>query len=121
MRLIITFCFLSILCISCKPKNLPTVSDIHEDYAEVKFSHMTTEAEMADIKTKLKQISNINFTYENSTFLEDGHLQTLKIGAEMPDGNRGSTSTDLMSLQFKYYGFEYNPTGNPSFSIGVRE
>ncbi len=119
MKRILTFCTIAFLISSCQPKNLPTISDIHSDYAEVKISHMTTKTELNEIKTKLKTISNIDLIYDQSQFFEDGKIQNLKIGVIMPDGTEGSGSADLLNLQFKYYGFEYNSKGNPSFKIGA--
>ena len=119
MKQLLTLSIITFLLTSCQPKNLPTVSDIHADYAEVKFSHMTTKDEMAKIKIELKSMSNIEFRYEQSQFLDDGHLQVLKIGVVMPDGTKASTSADLMKLQFNYYGFLYDPKSNPSASIGL--
>lgn len=105
--------------LSCQPKNLPTISDIHQDYVEVKISHMTTKEELAEIKSKLSTICNIEFDYSQSEFFEDGKIQLLKMGVIIPDGNMGSGTADLMTLQFKYYGFEYNLKGNPSLRIGA--
>lgn len=104
---------------SCQPKNLPTIADIHDDYVEVKISHMTTQDELANIKLKLSSVSNIEFDYSQSEFFEDGKIQLLKMGVITPSGNMGSGTADLMTLQFKYYGFEYNPKGNPSIRIGA--
>lgn len=121
MKHFLTLGILTFLLASCQPKNLPTVSDIHADYAEVKISHMTTKDELAKIKTELKSVSNIDLIYNQTEFLDDGHVQILKIGVQMPDGTKGSTSADLMKLQFNYYGFEYNPKGRPSARIGVMD
>lgn len=95
--------------------------DIQPDYAKIKFSHMTTQDEMYEIQANLKSISNIEFVFDQSEFLEYGHLQTLKIGIKTPNGNTGSCSADLMKLQFNYYGFEYNPDGNPNTRIGIMQ
>ena len=119
MKQLLTISIFSFVLLSCQPKDLPTVSDIHADFAEVKFSHMTTKDELVNIKAELKSVSNIDLRFEQSQFLEDGHLQELKIGVVLPDGTKASTSADLMKLQFNYYGFLYHPKGNPSASIGV--
>lgn len=80
---------------------------------------MTTKDQLIKIKTQLKEVSNIDFDYTESTFLEDGRIQFLKIAVKMPDGTIGSGFSDLMNLQYKYYGFEYNPNGSPSARIGA--
>lgn len=121
MTQLLTLSILTFLLASCQPNNLPTISDIHADYAEVKISHMTTEDELAKIKSELKSVSNIDFDYSQTLFLEDGHVQTMKIEAQMPDGTRGTASADLMTLQFNYCGFMYNPGGSPSARFGAME
>ncbi len=119
MKQIITFSILAFFLFSCQPKDLPTVSDIHKDFAEVKFSHMTTKDELFRIKSDLRETSNIELDYSQTQFLDDGHIQTLKIGVRLPNGTRGSTSADLMKLQFNYYGFLYNPKNAPTFKVGA--
>jgi len=119
MKKLLTFSILAIIMISCQPKNLPTISDIHQEYAEVKISHLTTNDELVSIKSKLKTISNIDLDFSKSVFFEDGKIQILKMSVMMPDGTKGSGSADLMTLQHKYYGFEYNPKGNPTSKIGT--
>lgn len=119
MKHLLSLAIFSFVLLSCQPKDLPTVSDIHADFAEVKFSHMTTQEEMAQIKTTLKKVSNIDLLYEQSQFLENGKLQILKIGVKLPNGTKGSTNADLMTLQFKYFGFLYNPKSTPIFKIGA--
>ena len=59
MKHLLTLSIFSFLILSCQPKDLPTISDIHADFAEVKFSHMTTMEELAKIKLLLKEMSNI--------------------------------------------------------------
>jgi len=119
MKQLFTLSILTLLIVGCQPKNLPTISDIHSDYAKVKISHLTTKDEMENIKSKLKSVSNIEFDFSQSIFFEDGKIQILKVGVILPDGSRGSGSADLVTLQFKYYGFEYHPKGNPSMRIGT--
>ena len=121
MKHLLTLSIFSFLILGCQPKDLPTVSDIHADFAEVKFSHMTTMEELAKIKAELKAVSNIDLLFEQSQFLDNGHLQVLKIGVVMPDGTKASTSADLMKLQFNYYGFLYDPKNKPRARIGVME
>lgn len=119
MKYLFTLSLISILFLSCQPKDLPTVSDIHGDFAEIRFSHMTTKEEMVKIKDELKAVSNIDLIFEQSIFLEDGHLQELKMGVKLPNGTKGSASADLIKLQFYYYGFLYDPENTPTFKIGV--
>ncbi len=119
MKELLTLSICSFILFSCQPKDLPTIADIHSDFVEVKFSHMTTKAEMRKIKTELKTVSNIDLIYNQSQFLEDGRLQILKIGVVMPDGTKGSTKADLIKLQFNYYGFLYDPKGTVRASIGA--
>ena len=119
MKQLLTLGICTILLLSCRPKDLPTISDIHSDFAEVKLSHMTTKDQLAKIKSELKSVSNIDLRYEQSQFLDNGHLQILKIGVELPNGSKGSTSADLMTLQFHYYGFLFDPKNTPSFKIGA--
>lgn len=119
MKTLISICLITLLFSSCQPKDLPTILDIHEDYAAVKISHMTTKSELELIKSKLSSTANIQFEFNQSDFFENGNIQSLKMSIVTPEGAKGSGSADLMTLQYKYYGFEYNPKGNPSIRIGV--
>jgi len=38
----------------------------------------------------------------------------MKIMAQMPDETRGTTYTDLITLQFNYFGFMHNHGGSQS-------
>jgi len=40
------------------------------------------------------------------------------LAVKTPDGSNGTTSADLVTLQFKYFGFIYKKTGSPTFKIG---
>jgi len=116
MKIIVALSLL-VLITSCQPKDLPTVFTQSEGYALVKISHETTKTEMEEMATKLAE-QGIKIIFSNSEFFEDGKIRNLKLGVETPDGNRGSTSADLVVLQFKYYGFIYQKDGNPVFQIG---
>jgi len=102
---------------SCQPKDLPTVLTQSEGYALMKISHETTKKELTEMAQKLTE-QGIKIDFSSSEFFEDGKLRSLKLGVETPDGNRGSTSADLVVLQFNYYGFLYQKDGNPVFQIG---
>ena len=116
MKIIVALSFL-ILLSSCQPKDLPTVFTQSEGYALMKISHQTTKTELEQMSIKLAE-QGINITFSNSEFFEDGKIRNLKLGVETPDGNRGSTSADIVVLQFNYYGFIYQKDGNPVFQIG---
>ncbi len=69
MKHILSLSILTFLLASCQPKNLPTFLNFFADYKEVKISHMTTEDQLAKIKSKLKSLSNINFDYNQTLIL----------------------------------------------------
>ena len=69
MKHILSLSILTFLLASCQPKNLPTFSNFFADYKVVKISHMTTEDQLAKIKSKLKSISNIDFDYSQTLIL----------------------------------------------------
>lgn len=106
--------------ISCTAKELPVIVDVDKNYAEVKISHEATEKSLQIIQSDLKNIANIEMDFSKSTFLDDGRIQDLKITVTLPNGQRGSTQADLMTLQYKYYGFKYDPESQPIFVIGHR-
>lgn len=116
MKIIVAFSLLVFLA-SCQPKDLPTVFTQSEGYAMMKISHETTKTELEQMSVKLAK-QGIKIVFSSSEFFEDGKIRNLKLGVETPDGNRGSTSADLVVLQFKYYGFIYQKDGNPVFQIG---
>lgn len=100
---------------SCEPKVLPTVVDVRPEEVIVKFSHMSDMGEMANAAMSCAQ-QNINMQYAGTEFFEDGRLRKLALQVTLPNGQKGTTSADLSTLQFKYYGFTINKEGN--FKIG---
>lgn len=102
---------------SCQPKDLPTVFDQSEGYAQMKVSHQTKKEELISISQKLAD-HGIQIDFSKSEFFEDGKLRNLKLAVKTPDGSNGTTSADLVTLQFKYFGFIYKKTGSPTFKIG---
>lgn len=105
---------------SCMPKELPTVLDQSEGYALMKVSHLTTKEELQSMSSKLAE-QGITIDYSSSEFFDDGKLRNLILSVVTPDGNKGSTNADLVTLQFKYFGFLYQKNGQPSFKIGTIE
>jgi hypothetical protein len=69
MKHLLSLSILTFLLASCQPKNLPTFLNFFADSKEVKISHMTTEDQLAKIKSKLKSISNIDFDYSQTLIL----------------------------------------------------
>ena len=69
MKHILSLSILTFLLASCQPKNLPTFLNFFADYKKVKISHMTTEDQLAKIKSKLKAVSNIDFDYRQTLIL----------------------------------------------------
>lgn len=104
-------------CLSCSPKELPTVFEDKDTEITVKLSHMTTQAEMTDIRDSLAKKS-IHFEFAGSAFFDDNHLRVLKLKVIMANGVGGQATADLMSLQHNYVGFRYREAGSPAFAIG---
>ena len=69
MKHLLSLGILTFLLASCQPKNLPTFLNFFADSKEVKISHMTTEDQLAKIKSKLKSVSNIDFDYSQTLIL----------------------------------------------------
>lgn len=104
----------------CQPKELPSILTIQGDHIVCKVSHMTTKTEMDDFTRKLAAI-NVRLDLTGTTYLKDGKLQNLQFVVSLPNGMIGTAATDIVGLQYRYYGFEYNPRGNPSFKTGSFE
>lgn len=100
---------------SCEPKVLPTVVDVRPEEVFIKFSHMSNMAEIAEAAMLCAQ-QNINMQYAGSEFFDDGRLRKLALQVTLPGGQAGTTSADLATLQFKYYGFKTGKDGY--FKIG---
>lgn len=106
MRFMCLALLLSLISISCSPKELPTVFSIDDNKIIVKLSHMTSKAELNDIQNKLIPYGLV-LDYTGSTFFESKRLQLLKLSC-LKDGVGGTVSADAASLQFRYYGFIYD-------------
>lgn len=113
----ILFLNLLLLFMACQPKELPTILTQSEGYALMKVSHMTTKNELTEMTQKLS-MQSIKIDFSSSEFFGNGSLRSLKLTVETPESNRGTTSADLVTLQFNYYGFIYQKEGNPVFKIG---
>ena len=122
MKLQLTsFLFIALFIISgCQPKELPSILNIQRDYIVCKVSHLTTKTEIDDFTRKLAAI-NVRLDLAGTTYLKDGKLQNLKFVVSLPNGMIGTAAADIVGLQYRYYGFEYNPKGSPSFKTGSFE
>lgn len=100
---------------SCEPKDLPTIVEISEGSAVVKFSHQSTMTDVTSAAMELDQ-QNIKMDFIGSGFFEDGKLRELSLKVTLPNGTTGTTKADLSSLQFKYYGFTLSKEGH--FKVG---
>jgi hypothetical protein len=69
MNHLLSLSIITLLLASYQSKNLPTFLIFFADYKEVKISHMTTEDQIAKIKSKLKSVSNIDFDYSQTLIL----------------------------------------------------
>lgn len=115
------FLFVGLLAISgCQPKALPTVLTIKGDHIVCKVSHQTTQSELAEFTQKLADMQ-VKLDLSGTTYLEDDRLQKLQFVVSLPNGMIGTAAADIVGLQYRYYGFEYNPEGNPSFKTGSIE
>ena len=64
---------------------------------------------------------NIVLDLSGTTYLKEGTLQQLKFAVMLADGTIGTKSADLVGLQYRYYGFEYNPNPTIRFRAGSFE
>ena len=110
-----SLCFLFVL--GCTPKDLPTILEMDSTHVLLNVSHMTTRAELDDIVKKLSA-EEITMSYEGSEFFENGHLRRLMLTVATPEGNSGRTTADIVTLQYRYFGFKYEKGEKGSFSIG---
>ncbi|MBK9733704.1 MAG: hypothetical protein IPO92_01540 [Saprospiraceae bacterium] len=85
----------------------------------LKLSHQSTKTEMSEFSKAIAMDQGIIMDFSTSEFFEDGKLRKLKLTVILPDNTGGKTSADLTTLQFKYYGFQYQKNGNPIFKIGL--
>lgn len=104
----------------CQPKSLPGIMTIEGDHIVCKVSHETTKTELEEFTKKLAAI-NIRMDLTGTAYLEDGRLQKLQFVVSLPNGMIGTAAADIVGLQYRYYGFEYNPAGSPAFKTGSFE
>lgn len=106
--------------LSCTPKSLPTVFEAREGYALLKASHEITKSELQQIKDDLAELG-FDMDFSRSQFFDDGKIQRLSLSVLTPEGAAGSTSADLVTLQYKYYGFRYDKQGESLLYLGIME
>lgn len=116
----ILFAFLLLNFSACQPKNLPTVMTIQGDHIVCKVSHQTTQTELVDFTKKLLE-KNIVLDLTGTQYLEEGTLKQLQFAVMLPDGTIGTAAADIVGLQYRYYGFEFNPSAAVSFRAGSFE
>ncbi len=105
---------------ACQPKNLPTVMTIQGDHIVCKVSHQTTQSELTAFTKKLLE-KNIVLDLTGTQYLEGGTLKQLQFAVMFPDGTIGTAAADIVGLQYRYYGFEFNPSAAVSFRAGSFE
>jgi hypothetical protein len=101
--------------VGCQPKELPTMIEINDKIVKVKLSHQTTKAELETISQQVVKYG-VTMDYSSSTFFDDGKLRILSLLVTTPT-HSGKTNSDLMGIQYRYVGFEYDPINN-LFGIG---
>ena len=106
---------LMVFSVSCEPKNLPTVIDVKPEEVVIKFSHMSTMQEITNAAILCLQ-QNIDMQFTGTEFFDDGRVRKLALQVTLQNGQKGVTSADLATLQFKYYGFIIRKDGR--FKIG---
>jgi hypothetical protein len=109
--------FIALFILGCQPKELPTMYKVDKEDSYLKVSHLTTQTELMKIKEGLKTI-NIDLDFGKSVFFEDGKLRQLVMVVILPDGSIGTCASDLTGLQYKYFGFQYTPTGDRKLRTG---
>ena len=114
------FALLTFFLIGCQPKELPSVLTIDGEHIVFKVSHQTTKTEL-DSFTRELLAKNIVLDLSGTTYLKEGTLQQLKFAVMLADGTIGTKSADLVGLQYRYYGFEYNPKSTIRFRAGSFE
>ena len=113
MNHLLSLSIITLLLASYQSKNLPTFLIFFADYKEVKISQ-TTEDQIAKIKSKLKSVSNIDFDYSQTLILSRWSCTDNENNGSNARYNRGTAYTDLITLQFNYFGFRHNHGGNQS-------
>lgn len=112
--------FMSSLLFSCQPKSLPSIMSAEENHIIFKVSHETTQSEVDEFAKKLLKM-RIVLDLTGTTYFENGTMQNLKMAVLFPDGTMGTAAADIVGLQYRYYGFEYNPSGTTKFKTGSFE
>jgi len=99
---------------------------ITEDYIEVKFTNETTQQNLSDIKTALKE-RNIDIEYTETTFDKTGQLEGISFKVDCNDGHSGSASMStkgfvglLTDLDVGFYR-DYREYSSTTFGSGTFE
>ena len=93
---------------------------IQGDHIVCKVSHQTTQSELTAFTKKLLE-KNIVLDLTGTQYLEGGTLKQLQFAVMFPDGTIGTAAADIVGLQYRYYGFEFNPSAAVSFRAGSFE
>ena len=95
-----------------------------DDYIEVKFTKETTQQNLSDIKTALKE-RNIDIEYTETTFDKTGQLEGISFKVDCNDGYSGSASMStkgivglLTDLDVGFYR-DYRENSSSSFGSGT--
>lgn len=120
MKYLLYSLFVILMGVSCQPKSLPTVFEVKENYALLKASHEITKPELEKIQAQLAEYDFV-LDYSKSQFYEDDKIKVLALTLQTPTGQIGSTSADLVTIQYKYYGFRYDSENANSFYMGFME
>jgi hypothetical protein len=118
LRSIIFFATLFVIMCSCKPRDLPTVFKVNGDKIIAKFSHQTTKDDLLFVQNEMAH-KNIMMSLRGSEFFNDGRVRILSLTIKFEDGTSGVVKADVVTLQYKYYGFSIND-GSPLY-IGFME
>ncbi|MEE9437556.1 MAG: hypothetical protein V3V14_01065 [Saprospiraceae bacterium] len=111
MKNIFTILIILLLIIGCSPKELPTVSIVDKNGFFLKASHQTTKQELKDFQSEIAKIHGINFDFSKTEFTEKNTIK--HFNSVMSKGAfKAKCSADLFTLQYKYYGFQFNVKDN---------
>jgi len=79
---------------------------------------MTTQSELHGFAVELENIHNIKLDYSQSEFFESGTLKTFISTLSDENEKISRCSADLMSLQYKYIGYDISmENGHPSHIV----
>jgi hypothetical protein len=106
-RLIIFFSSMFVIMCSCKPRDLPTVFKVDGDKVIAMFSYQTTKDDLLFVQNEMAQL-NIRMSLRGSEFFKDGRVRILSLTLNFLDGTTGQVKADVVTLQYKYYGFSIN-------------